>query len=134
LGEQLRFVSISSDNLDEFYMVRLAGMLQLSARGFRTLPETDDRLDEALKRTSEAANHLRRQQDDGLATILEKLSASGFALLSPDQISQDEQEWLRHWYCENVLPLLAPTTLDPAHPFPFIHNRGKGVLIDMLGS
>ena len=86
LGEQLRFASISSDNLDEFYMVRLAGMLQLSARGFRTLPETDDRLDEALKRTSEAANHLRRQQDDGLAPILEKLSASGFALLSPDQI------------------------------------------------
>jgi polyphosphate kinase len=132
LGEQLRFVSISSDNLDEFYMVRLAGMLQLSARGFRTLPETDDRLDEALKRTSDAANHLRRQQDDGLAIILKKLSSSGLTLLSPDQMSEDEQDWLHIWYSENILPLLAPTTLDPAHPFPFIHNRGKGVLIDML--
>ena len=132
LGEQLRFVAISSNNLDEFFMVRVAGMLQLSARGYRTLPETDDRIDEVLKRMSGAAYHLRRQQDEGLISVLERLSSSGFALLAPDQLADDEKAWLRTWYVENVLPLLAPTTLDPAHPFPFIHNRGKGVIIDML--
>ena len=48
-----------------------------------------------------------------------------------ENLSQKENEWIEKYYEENILPLIAPTTLDPAHPFPFIQNQGKGLFIEM---
>ena len=131
LGERLRFITISASNLDEFYMVRIAGLRQLAARNFKILPESGDRLDELLTLVSNRAEQLKRRQQEVLGKVLDKLRRAECKILPAAKLSAADRGWLADWYAENLLPLLAPTTLDPAHPFPFIQNRGKGLLIRM---
>lgn len=131
LAERLRFISISASNLDEFYMVRIAGLRQLEARSFKTLPESGERLDELLELVTRRAEMLKRRQQEALGRILADLKEQDCQILQAGQLDEDDYLWLQGWYAENILPLLSPTTLDPAHPFPFIQNRGKGVLIRM---
>lgn len=132
LGERLRFATISAENLDEFYMVRLAGLYQLRTRGYKLLPEMGTRLDAVIDATELRASALKDAQQDTVASLLDALKDAGYNLVSHEQLSESELDWLNEWYQENYLPLLAPTTLDPTHPFPFIQNRGKGLLVDML--
>lgn len=131
LGERLRFIAISADNLDEFYMVRIAGMMQLYARGYQVVPETDGRLDELLARVLERSNQLRNGQQQQLDQFLQAFSKAEGCLHTAAELSAEQINWLRKWYKQNLLPLLSPTTIDPSHPFPFIQNKGKGVLLEM---
>ena len=55
----------------------------------------------------------------------------GIFLTQEEYLSSQDIKWLKNWYEVNILPLLAPTTLDPSHPFPFIQNRGKGVFFEL---
>lgn len=132
LGERLRFATISAENLDEFYMVRLAGLYQLQARDYKRLPDSDIRLDDVIGATEARATALKDAQQNVILSLLEDLKQTGFHLISDDMLTDSDSEWLEAWYQENYLPLLAPTTLDPSHPFPFIQNRGKGLLVDMV--
>ena len=132
LGERLRFIAISPDNLDEFYMVRIAGMMQLHARGYQVVPETDGRLDELLDQVLERSNQLRDGQQHQLDRFLADFSEVQGCIRAATELSEDQISWLRKWYKQNLLPLLSPTTIDPSHPFPFIQNKGKGVLMEMV--
>jgi len=131
VGEKLRFLAISADNLDEFMMVRLAGIYQLKRRGYHRMPETDDRVDQLLVSIEEATRALLALQQQAENAIWKELEQQHCQIVGPEQLSPSELVWLENWYEENLLPLLSPTTIDPRHPFPFIQNRGQGLLIEL---
>ena len=124
LAERLRFVTIAANNLDEFYMVRLAGLYQLRIRGFTTLPEQNTSIDYLISEITERAKQLEVRQLKQLNSVLDDCSNVGIFLTQEEDLSSQDIKWLKNWYEINILPLLAPTTLDPSHPFPFIQIPG----------
>ncbi len=131
LGERLRFVSIAANNLDEFYMIRLAGLYQLRTRGFSTLPEQNISIDNLILQITERAKQLETNQHQQLSALLKECAKNGVFLTEEEALSSEDIKWLKNWYETDILPLLAPTTLDPSHPFPFIQNRGKCVFFEL---
>ncbi|NCF46716.1 MAG: RNA degradosome polyphosphate kinase [Alphaproteobacteria bacterium] len=131
LGERLRFVSIAANNLDEFYMIRLAGLYQLRTRGFTTLPEQNISIDNLILQITKRAKQLETTQREQLSALLKECTKMGVSLIEETDLSHGDIKWLKNWYETNILPLLAPTTLDPSHPFPFIQNKGKCVFFEL---
>ena len=131
LGERIRFLAISADNLNEFFMVRVAGLLQLVDRGFKRLPEDDVDVDQLLAQIMSRSAELMARQNHVLPELIGCLRDENIHVLS--NIPDDEQDrlWLEDWFIDNVLPLITPTTLDPSHPFPFFHNDGKGMMLEL---
>ena len=131
LGEKLRFIAISANNLDEFFMVRIAGLRQLEKRGYLTVPGSDERLDEILARVIERSVKLQLQQQTAFNCVLSQINKV-FEITDIKTLNKREINCLNNQFSENILPLLSPTTLDPVHPFPFIQNKGKGLFLELL--
>ena len=131
LGERIRFLAISADNLNEFFMVRVAGLRQLVDRGFKRLPKDDVDIDQLLTQIMARSAKLMARQNQVLPELIGCLRDQNIHVLS--DIPDDEQDrlWLEDWFIDNVLPLITPTTLDPSHPFPFFHNDGKGMMLEL---
>ena len=131
LGERIRFLAISADNLNEFFMVRVAGLRQLVDRGFKRLPKDDVDIDQLLTQIMARSAKLMARQSQVLPELIGCLHDENIHVLS--DIPDDEQDrlWLEDWFIDNVLPLITPTTLDPSHPFPFFHNDGKGMMLEL---
>ena len=131
LGERIRFLAISADNLNEFFMVRVAGLRQLVDRGFKRLPKDDVDIDQLLRQIMARSAKLMARQNQVLPELIGCLRDENIHVLS--DIPDDEQDrlWLEDWFIDNVLPLITPTTLDPSHPFPFFHNDGKGMMLEL---
>ena len=132
-GERLRYICISSGNLDEFYMVRIAGLLHLIEHEFNIIPDTGMRADELLSTALNELKNLQNQQQQCINNLLDHKKCN-FSILNENQLDEGDLKWLKEYYEQNILPLLTPTTLDPAHPFPFIQNKGKCVLLEMQDS
>ncbi|MGB2167503.1 MAG: hypothetical protein ACPH3M_09775, partial [Candidatus Puniceispirillales bacterium] len=123
LLERLRFLAISASNLDEFFMVRVAGLKHLVTRGSkldyynsfvspqRQLKEIDNRI-----------RHLLEQQQVILPGLFENLSGHGVTIVSPDQLDDADKAHVKTFIFNEVMQIITPQTLDPAHPFPFIAN------------
>ena len=131
LGERIRFLAISADNLNEFFMVRVDGLRQLVDRGFKRLPKDDVDIDQLLTQIMARSAKLMARQNQVLPELIGCLRDQNIHVLS--DIPDDEQDrlWLEDWFIDNVLPLITPTTLDPSHPFPFFHNDGKGMMLEL---
>ncbi len=131
LLERLRFLSISANNLDEFQMVRVAGLrAQVDARV--TTPSIDgltplQQLDE-IKRQSDVLVERQYATWDKLRGLLRE---AGIAILEEDELTRDERGWLTDRFDDEILPILTPVAIDPAHPFPFIPNFGFGMVLKM---
>ena len=134
LAERMSFITIAANNLDEFFMVRLAGLYQLRIRGFTTLPEQNTSIDYLISKITERAKQLEVRQLKQLNSILDDCSNEGIYLTQEEDLSSQDIKWLKNWYEINIFPLLAPTTLDPSHPFPFIQNSGKGVFFELYSA
>ena len=106
LAERLRFVTIAANNLDEFYMVRLAGLYQLRIRGFTTLPEQNTSIDYLISKITERAKQLEVRQLKQLNSILDECSNVGIFLTQEEDLSSQDIKWLKNWYEVNILPLL----------------------------
>ena len=131
LLERVRFLSISASNLDEFYMVRvaglrtqvLAGMIEPSFDGYtpaRQLEKIAKRVRKITKAQGQAWRELRK------ALTKENINVRGVA-----ELSESEREELALYYAQNILPLLTPMAIDPAHPFPHIPNLGFGMVLGL---
>lgn len=131
LGERLRFITISANNLDEFFMVRIAGMLQLVERGYQHIPDEDSPLRLMLDQIMSRVLVLKQQQQQNMEHILTALQADHLSLISPDTLSADDRAWLFTYFEQQIMPLITPITIDPSHPFPFIQNKGKGILLSI---
>jgi polyphosphate kinase len=127
LLERLRFLSISATNLDEFYMVRVAGLRQ-QVRNNITRPSQDGLSpQEQVARIGLEAGKLIAEQQRIWAVLRKEMAAEGISVLDPDVLSTDDHAWLRARFIERVFPVLTPLAIDPAHPFPFIPNQGFAV-------
>lgn len=127
--ERLRFLSISATNLDEFYMVRVAGLKGQVRAGVKT--PSDDGLSpqKQLDAINEYAAELMRAQHATWLALQEELRESGVGVLQQSDLSEEEKQWLEKRFMENVFPILTPIAIDPAHPFPFIQNLGFSLVL-----
>lgn len=124
LLERMRFLSISGNNLDEFYMVRVAGLRAQCDARVEVL--SDDGLTplQQLTQVNIVAEELMKKQQMIWASLLEEMRTGGIFILDSSDVSKSELEWIRSYFYENILPVLTPIAVDPAHPFPFIPNLG----------
>ena len=124
LLERLRFVSISAGNLDEFWSVRVAGLIGQAKAGV-IAPSADGRTPaQQLQEVEARAERLMADQHRVWVQIRGLLAAAGIELCEPATLSEADSQWLEAWFMERVFPVLTPIAVDPAHPFPFVPNMG----------
>jgi polyphosphate kinase len=131
LLERLRFLSISGNNLDEFFMVRVAGLVgQLKAK---LSALSDDGMSPAdqLERVRKLAQELMAEQDRRWLQLSAELAEAGIAIVGPAELVESDRAWLDDRFLGHILPVVTPIAIDPAHPFPFIPNRGFIMAIEL---
>lgn len=131
LFEQLRFLSISADNLDEFYMVRVAGLKGQVAAGVRVVSDDGMSPREQLAAIDARARQLLDAQQRRWGELVEELKASDVHVLTADAVTAAERAWLSQQFDERIFPVLTPLAVDPAHPFPFVPNFGYGLALSL---
>ena len=124
LLERLRFLSISASNLDEFYMVRYAGLREQVRAGVKRKSQDGLTPTEQVQLIESAAGQLMKEQQACYKQLRRALVDEGIKIIGPDKLTKSDRAWLTKTFHENVLPILTPLAVDPAHPFPFIPNRG----------
>ncbi|MCY0872880.1 MAG: polyphosphate kinase 1 [Acidithiobacillus caldus] len=134
LLERLRFLTIVSSNLDEFFEVRVAGLMQRSK--YNAGPLGPDMLgpEDEIRAVAKVAHELIQAQYTCLnERILPALAAAGIRLRRRDTWRATQRRWIAQYFQQEVLPLLTPLSLDPAHPFPKVQNKGLNFAIVLEG-
>ena len=132
LLERLRFLSISADNLDEFFMVRVAGLVGQVLSGVTEISDDGRTAAEQLERISERVASLVASQQARWRVLRSELTASGIVILEVADLTRRERDWLQEYFLQHVFPILTPLAVDPAHPFPFIPNLGFTLALELL--
>jgi len=134
LLERLRFLCIASTNLDEFFELRVAGLKQQVAYGSVQAGLDNLSPQEVLNRISVAAHKFVDEQYRLLSeNILPALEQEGICFLKRDQWSKGQSKWVRDYFDDELLPILSPIGLDPAHPFPPILNKSLNFIVSLEG-
>jgi len=131
LLERLRFLSISASNLDEFYMVRVAGLKGQVAAGVTSLSQDGLTPAQQLAAIHIRSGELMQNQQACWRGLRDELRAAGFAVLDAAELTADERQWLDGFFLDQIFPVLTPMAIDPAHPFPFIPNLGFSVALEL---
>jgi polyphosphate kinase len=132
LLERLKFISIFSSNLDEFFMIRVAGLKEQVAAGVRDIPADGLDPEEQLSRISEQVHHSVRWQSKVIKDdILPKLSRRGIRLRNINTLRKAEKEHMREFFERRVFPVLTPLAIDPTHPFPQLKSLGLNLLVEL---
>ncbi len=131
LLERLKFIAISATNLDEFYMVRVAGLKDNLDQNI-TLKSSDGLTpQQQLERIREAAGILMGKQQSAWLKLQALLAKENIKVIKPEQLSAADKAWLRDYFEANIFPLLTPIAVDPAHPFPFVPNLGIAQVFEL---
>ncbi len=131
LLERVRFLSISASNLDEFYMVRVAGLKGQVNNGIVEISDDGLTPSEQLDQINVYVRDLFRLQDevwDELQILLEK---EGIIVLEPKDLNASDLEWLEARFMDHMFPVITPLAVDPAHPFPFIPNLSHALMLQL---
>jgi len=131
LLERLRFLSISADNLDEFFMVRVAGLKGQLRAGISEVSQDGLSVTQQLEQINASVSELTEAQSRCWAEIRARLSRAGIALVETDNLSASELKWLEIYFLEQLFPVLTPLAIDPVHPFPFIANKDFSLVLKL---
>jgi len=135
LLERLRFLTISSSNLDEFFEIRVAGLKQQIVAGVAKPGADGSRPHEALRRIADSAQQLVVAQYRILnELLLPALEHEGIRILKRSTWNPAQRRWIQGYFGREVLPVLTPIGLDPAHPFPRIVNKSLNFLVSLQGA
>jgi polyphosphate kinase len=131
LLERVRFLSISANNLDEFYMVRVAGLKGQYLAGIKTLSQDGLTPAQQLDAIRQRAGKLMGDQQVTWLALRRQLDEAGISVIEPTDLEHSDRAWLEDRFMAEVFPVLTPLALDPAHPFPFVANRGFGLALEL---
>jgi polyphosphate kinase len=131
LLERLRFLSISASNLDEFYMVRVAGLKGQVAAGITSLSQDGLTPAQQLAAIHARSGELMQNQQTCWRGLRDELRVAAFAILDSAELTAEERQWLDAFFLDQIFPVLTPMAIDPAHPFPFIPNLGFSVALEL---
>jgi polyphosphate kinase len=131
LLERLRFLSISGSNLDEFMMIRVAGLAG-QVRGKIERVSIDGKTpSQELAAIGRRVRELEATQQAALSDLTQLLAAQGIHLAAEQPLDAPAESWLKQYFLDHILPVITPQAIDPAHPFPFIANKGVGALFNL---
>ncbi|MEX0807780.1 MAG: RNA degradosome polyphosphate kinase [Dongiaceae bacterium] len=133
LLERLRFLSISANNLDEFYMVRVAGLRGQVAAGISTPSEDGLTPLQQLVAINARSGDLLGTQQTCWRELRHEMREADIALVDAVELTDAERQWLDGYFQDEIFPVLTPMAVDPAHPFPFIPNLGFCIVLELRG-
>ena len=131
LFERVKFLSISASNLDEFFMVRAAGLSGQVNAGIEEKSQDGLTPAQQLAKVIASADALMARQQGIWNTLRGELRTAGIAVLDPAELGEADRGWLESHFLEHIFPVLTPIAVDPAHPFPFIPNLGSGLVLQL---
>ena len=132
LLERLRFLSISGSNLDEFMMIRVAGLAGQVRSGVGKTSIDGKTATQQLSAINANVRRLEGGQQRALNELRPLLAAQGVHIKGEDRIDAQAEAWLRRYFLDSILPVITPQAIDPAHPFPFVANEGIGALFNIV--
>ncbi len=131
LLERLRFLSISANNLDEFYMVRVAGLKGQVLAGVATPSQDGLTPAQQLEAIAKRSGKLMSDQQVTLRALRNLLNEAGLSVVGANELSPEDIAFITERFWAEVFPVLTPLAIDPAHPFPFIANLGLGLALQL---
>ena len=132
--ERLRFLSISASNLDEFFMVRVAGLVGQTMAGVEVPSQDGLTPAQQLHQITDRANGLMTRQQNVWRDLLDVMRGEQIFVRDPQELNDEQIAWLETYFLEHVLPVLTPLAIDPAHPFPFVPNLGIALALELARS
>jgi polyphosphate kinase len=132
LLERLRFVSISANNLDEFFMVRVAGLKGQQRAGMTKLSADGLTPGEQLEEIATLAQHLHLEQQDHWQSLRDDLFDANVVIHEANDLGAEQLQYLERLFRDEIFPVLTPIAVDPAHPFPFIPNLGLTLAFELV--
>ncbi len=122
LLERVRFLSISASNLEEFYMVRVAGLAGQVREGITDRSKDGLTPSQQLDAIREKVRFLLDSQYECEKELFSLCKKAGIKIVTPGKLDREGARWLSEWFSKKLFPVLTPLAIDPAHPFPFIQN------------
>jgi len=131
LLERVRFLSISANNLDEFFMVRVAGLKAHQTMGVEEMSPDGMTVAQQLAAVTAEAGRLVTSQHEVWAVLQAELGMAGMRVIGDEPLDEAAEKWLDQQFREQIFPVLTPQAIDPAHPFPFIPNTGLSLIFEL---
>ena len=134
LLERLKFIAISASNLDEFFMVRVAGLWNSLDNGVEKRDATGLTVKEQLEAIAESAHEQIRTQTKYLMALSGEMDAVGLHFRRVENLTDVAKDWLEEYYREVIYPVLTPMAVDASRPFPFLANKTQNLAVELIKS
>ena len=132
LYERVKFLSIAGNNLDEFFMVRVAGLHSQIKQEVDSLSSDGLTPSEQMNAVIDKTKELFKKQNTIFNSLINSLSKNNIILTKPEKLNSSEKKQLLKIFQDEIYPLLTPSAIDPAHPFPFINNKDRAIVLNLI--
>jgi len=134
LLERLRFIAITSSNLDEFFMIRVAGLKQQLESGINREDAAGMTVEEQVRQITDATREQVKKQYNYLKNILQELEKQDIQIAKVEQLTEKSLDWLEKYFHNIIFPVITPLAVDSSHPFPFLASRSLNLAVSLKRS